>query len=408
MGAEVDLLDAVEGEAIGAASVSSKEPALVVPDAVEAPADEEIAAADESHRAEEAPIAEETGAAPVEAEDGKAKPGGRGKPMVGRTASGSAVDDDKKKRNPFAAKDKEKKGAKEKSNGSGEDSARDGSDSARGKGTPRQAGGPRAGGATPRQGAKGRPGSKGGASPRGSGAKASSKDERGGTPVNSAEDSKKEEKERTSISGIGAKGKGQKGRRKVEEEVKEEANPFKDAPMMIAMVPLVARETEKPSSNPVGAKILTGSLMRVADEKELDGLKRMFVALDGDVEPIGWVTGLSKDGVENLKFASFGFEIRRATRSLVCREEADNNSKKLDDVTKDSLVRVMEERTMADNTIKAHVAKGDTAVREPIGWVMIAKENKDGSSSSLLDPIKPLVLSFDLKVHTAHSLSCAL
>ena len=53
----------------------------------------------------------------------------------------------------------------------------------------------------------------------------------------------------------------------------------------------------------------------------------MLVALDGDVEALGWVTGLTKDLVENLKLAAAGFPLMKVTRTLVCRETKENSSK---------------------------------------------------------------------------------
>ena len=47
-----------------------------------------------------------------------------------------------------------------------------------------------------------------------------------------------------------------------------------------------------------GPKVAAGSLMRVSSEEVLaDGSKRMLVALDGDTEALGWVTGFTKDEV---------------------------------------------------------------------------------------------------------------
>jgi hypothetical protein len=92
-----------------------------------------------------------------------------------------------------------------------------------------------------------------------------------------------------------ARGKGKKRKKgkKVEEEQKEDVNPFSTAPMMISMVPLVARKDENPASPTVGQKIGVGCLMRVLEEKVIDSTKRMFIALDGDTEALGWVTGLT-------------------------------------------------------------------------------------------------------------------
>ena len=90
------------------------------------------------------------------------------------------------------------------------------------------------------------------------------------------------------------------------------------------------------------------------------------------------MTALGKDGIEHLKFAAAAFPLVRAIRTLVCREtvdnaskklcmhiptctyahahmhmracaymyicQVDNASKKLDDVAKDTILRVLDER----------------------------------------------------------------
>ena len=210
-----------------------------------------------------------------------------------------------------------------------------------------------------------------------------------------------------------ATGKGKK--KKVVEAVVEEApNPFRDAPLMIAMVNLVARKDIAVSSPLVDSnpKVSAGALMRVSQTEVLTenargkvtSEHRMFVALDGDTEPLGWVTGISKDETENLKLAGAGFPLMCINKALNCREGIENDSKKLEDIPKKTTVRVMEMQTMADGTEKALVAK-DLPVADPIGWVIARKEGSDAKS---LEPVAVLQLTFDLKVHTANALSNAL
>ena len=91
-----------------------------------------------------------------------------------------------------------------------------------------------------------------------------------------------------------------KRKKQVVEEVVEEPSPFKNAPMMITLVPLVAREAKEVDSPPVGAKVVTGSLVRVAETAEVGGFTRKYIALDGDVEALGWVTAVGKDGIEHI------------------------------------------------------------------------------------------------------------
>ena len=80
-------------------------------------------------------------------------------------------------------------------------------------------------------------------------------------------------------------------------------------------------------------KILPGSLVRVG-AKEMLSFKeklmtkpvtetRMHIELDGDQEPLGWVTGISRDEVETLKLASRGFPLMKTTKACVVRESND-------------------------------------------------------------------------------------
>jgi hypothetical protein len=70
-------------------------------------------------------------------------------------------------------------------------------------------------------------------------------------------------------------------------------------------------------------------------------------------------------------------------------------------------VRVLEEKAGADGKMWAWLSKGDSQVEEPIGWIQVSKEQK-GVELPVLDFITPLKLEFDLRVHTAKSLSRAL
>ena len=102
----------------------------------------------------------------------------------------------------------------------------------------------------------------------------------------------------------------------------------------------------------------------------------MKVILDGDSEPVGWVTGLTRDGNENLKLAASGFRCaaRRAARLPYALARADErcalmvqrssllrldsrgketNSKKLDEIPKHTNLRVLEEATMPDGSVRA-------------------------------------------------------
>ena len=195
-----------------------------------------------------------------------------------------------------------------------------------------------------------------------------------------------------------------KKKKKDQEMVVEEApNPFHNKPLMISLAPLAVRQGVAVDSPTVGSKIAQGSLMRVSETQTLeDGTRRDYVALDGDTEPLGWVTGFTKDEVENLKLAAAGFPLFRAAKTLVCREDKDNSSKKLEDVPKEALLRVMERTLVADGTEKALVAK-DGPTAEPYGWVTVAKQGKEEQPN--IEPARELKLSFDLKIHTAEAMT---
>ena len=60
----------------------------------------------------------------------------------------------------------------------------------------------------------------------------------------------------------------------------------------------------------------------------------MHIELDGDKEPLGWVTGVSKDEVETLKLAARGFPLMRAVRNLPLRESQEADAHKSGEIQK--------------------------------------------------------------------------
>ena len=212
------------------------------------------------------------------------------------------------------------------------------------------------------------------------------------------------------------KGKGEK-KKKVAAEVVEEVDPYAALPLFIGRSILAVRLAKEmdsemyKDSNGKDVKLAVGSLMRVIDEHEfVEGItklvtKRMKVILDGDSEPVGWVTGLSRDGNENLRLAAAGYPLRRAIKPLICREAKETSSKKLDDIPKNTHLRVIEEVTMSDGSVRAKLGKGDTPTVEEIGWITLSKPGDDDAK---LEEVSKLTDIFDLKVHTAASLTKAL
>jgi hypothetical protein len=151
-----------------------------------------------------------------------------------------------------------------------------------------------------------------------------------------------------------------------------------------------------------------GSLCRVVETVTVkDGVKRMLIALEGDSEPLGWVTGLTKDGQENLKLAAAAYPLMRVVKNMACREGKDPTSRKLEPVAKDTLVRVIESVTMPDGAEKACVAKDADAV-EMIGWITVKEAAMEEAGKEALVPAPRLSITFDMKAHTASSLSIAL
>ena len=213
-------------------------------------------------------------------------------------------------------------------------------------------------------------------------------------------------------SGYGQQKKVKKKTEKVEKVV--EVNPFANSPLLVAVSPLVARQGPALDTPLVGEnnRMAPGTLVRVAQTQEVtrkEGSKsitekRMLVALDGDVEALGWVTGVDKEGVENLRLAAAGFALVVSTKALVVRETVATDGKKVEDLPPQMLLRVMESQTTADGSEKALVSRDGSTIKA-IGWVLVFKE---GMPARTLVPAPMLQLSFDLQVHTAQALTRAL
>lgn len=207
-------------------------------------------------------------------------------------------------------------------------------------------------------------------------------------------------------------------KKKVAAEPEPEADPYAALMMFIARTTLVVRQEQAKDSAHVqdasGAdvKIAPSSLMRVIETHDIiQGItktltRRMKVILDGDQAPIGWVTGLTADGVDNLRPASAGYVLKRVCKPLVCREAKETDSKKLEEVPRHAMVRVLAEATMADGSVRAKLGK-DTVHVEEIGWVTVSKPGAEGEANNLEAPPQ-LASTFDLKAHTARSLAKAL
>jgi hypothetical protein len=207
-----------------------------------------------------------------------------------------------------------------------------------------------------------------------------------------------------------------KGEKKKKEEkaVEVEEDPLGDLPLMISTTLLqvrIGKEADSPKVEGDLSKLPAGALMRVLEEYEFTvGItkqltKRTKVQLDGDSEPAGWVTALTPDGVECLRISNASFKVMRAAKVLVCREGKDNNSKKVDDIPRGRLLRVLETFTREDGSVRACVGK-DGAMKDVIGWITLSK--LDAPEEVNLEEVPNERASFDLKKHTADACARAL
>jgi hypothetical protein len=223
-------------------------------------------------------------------------------------------------------------------------------------------------------------------------------------------------KQKGGSSGYGSYGQAKKVKKKVEKVVVDEkVSPFANSPLMIAQSLLVVRQGPGHDTPLVGNKILPGSLVRVGGQESISIKEklmtkvsvetRMHIELDGDQEPIGWVTGVSKDEVETLKLAARGFPLMRAVKSLALREGQESDSAKVGEIHKDSNVRVIETVITTEGIEKALVSR-DGAIAVPVGWIstiLPGKVKEDLDSASLVKT-PMLTITFDLRKHTAGSL----
>ena len=245
--------------------------------------------------------------------------------------------------------------------------------------------------------------------------KAKEEKEKKAAEAKEAEAEGKEEGGKKQSSGYGGYGQPKKSKKKVEKVVVEEkVSPFANSPLMIAMSTLAVRTGPTHDTPLVETchKILPGSLVRVGGTESLSTKEklmtkpvietRMHIELDGDQEPLGWVTGISKDEIETLRLAARGFPLMRAVKTLAVRETQEHDAPKCGEIHKDVSVRVMETTVTEDGHEKALVAR-EGAVATSVGWVTTLVPGKE--DISLLVPTPMLPVTFDLRVHTANSLT---
>lgn len=145
---------------------------------------------------------------------------------------------------------------------------------------------------------------------------------------------------------------------------------------VVATKPPLVRAAVETTSAEVG-KVPSGTKVYVLEMLEQpDGAKRACIALEGSQKPHGWLTAVTKDGVENLRKLPLPVYEVLASKPPLVRAGFELNSDKVAgvDLTKGTRVHVLETRTMPDGAHRACIApEGSEA---PHGWV--TSVTKDG------------------------------
>ena len=130
------------------------------------------------------------------------------------------------------------------------------------------------------------------------------------------------------------------------------------APLMVVVAALKARKDAAINSPLVAnSNVLAGSLVYIIEQQELhtrfkgkpEVEVRMLIQLEGDTQPLGWVTGITKDEVEQIKLAAAGFPLWKAMRQLPVRDGKDSDAHKVCDVFAGTKLRVLQEYVAPDN-----------------------------------------------------------
>lgn len=188
---------------------------------------------------------------------------------------------------------------------------------------------------------------------------------------------------------------------------------------MVVTAPLQARKDAAVDSPLCGPnhKLAVGSLVRVGATEVLTTRPRgkpmtehrMLIELDGDSEALGWVSGVSKQEEVNLQLAVSGFPLLKTVRRVIYRSGKEADAQKVGDFPKDTLLRLMESCDTPDGLKKALMSR-EGMVAKPLGWVTMGKvrgtvPGEADNEEVALIPAPLLSINFDLKVHTATSLT---
>lgn len=66
----------------------------------------------------------------------------------------------------------------------------------------------------------------------------------------------------------------------------------------IALSALIVRRHADPDSDVVGATLPAGTRLRIMNSEDFNGKHRLKVAIEGDSEPLGWISRFSNKGIE--------------------------------------------------------------------------------------------------------------
>ena len=145
---------------------------------------------------------------------------------------------------------------------------------------------------------------------------------------------------------------------------------------VVAAKPPLVRADFEMSSDEVG-KLPTGSTVYVLEMRtQPDGAKRARVALEGQEQPFGWLTAVTKDGVENLRKRPLPVYEVTASKPPLARAGFELNSEKVGgaDLVAGTLVHVLETRDTSDGARRALIAL--QGKQSPHGWITLV--TKDG------------------------------
>ena len=145
---------------------------------------------------------------------------------------------------------------------------------------------------------------------------------------------------------------------------------------MAAKPPLVRAAVEL-NSDKVG-ELPTNTRLYVVETRDMpDGAKRACVVLEGQQQPYGWLTAVSKDGIENIRKTPLPVHEVTASKPPLVRAGAELTSDKVGELPIGARFHVIETRDMPDGAKRACIAL--EGGQEPYGW--LTSVSKDGAEN---------------------------